>query len=944
MEFQKQNLIDFLNIALQITPGNTCGPQSREVNKLPKSFTGLTVKASVGMGVATEIPWITFTSYNQKTSNGIYPVLLFYHRIKILVMAYGVSVTNKPKEPWNIPGLKTLDQYFAEQNISQSRLEKKYNDSFVHSVFPVHVSNNKVDESRFNVNNVFDSLSKVCEIYKNHFEGRATTTTNKPSQRTSDMAFTWIPFYKEFSQKLLKYRNDRTPLINWIYANLEGYINHFKDGTDGRRVPDTDPFTVFALINRGITFEKKQDICAKFKDFLNISTPVPKDFTSVPEMNNQKSNFMAFEDRREEGDIERLWKVFEDAVFGRDIEKSYNALSNQYLISKNLTIGLFWIRPDKYLALDGNSCSLLKSYGIAKVQPGFVPYDEYKDIMKRLDAKMESGELECTNYPEFSLLAYTQNDGASTRDVPKSKEMRYWLYAPGPNASKWSICKSDGVMSIGWDDLGDLTNYSSREEMQKAIKVSYPSNGSGKNDSLAVWQFTHEMKPGDIVFVKKGRNMIIGRGVVESDYEFDDSKNDYKHIRKVRWTDEGEWEYPQKLPMKTLTLINSYKEMIERLDGLFDSQEKIEQIPFSMSILFDSIKNTGLLYDDKLIQRYVCSLMTKPFVILSGLAGSGKTQLALAFARVMSENVDQQLCVVPVGADWTNREPLLGYPNALKQGEQGEYIQPECGALQIMMRAQRNPEKPYFLVLDEMNLSYVERYFADFLSALESHQEIPLWEKPDKCNSEVPAKIALPKNLFITGTINVDETTYMFSPKVLDRANVIEFKISEKEMDKFLKQDMNVDIQAADCLCANMGQDFVKKSTRKETEDSELAQKTLISFFRVLKKVNAEFGFRSATEIYRFIANAKALAKDMTEDEILDAAIVQKLLPKLHGSRKKLEPTLKALWGLCMKEEHTTEAITHENIEYAKFPEAADKIQRMMQTALENGFTSFAEA
>ena len=385
-------------------------------------------------------------------------------------------------------------------------------------------------------------------------------------------------------------------------------------------------------------------------------------------------------------------------------------------------------------------------------------------------------------------------------------------------------------------------------------------------------------------------------------------------------------------------------ETIERKGTKEDSlsnPNSVEQIPLELPSVISAIKKTGLLYEDKLIQRYACSLMTKPFVILSGLAGSGKTQLALAFARAMSENVDQQLCVVPVGADWTNREPLLGYPNALKPGE---YMQPESGVLQIMMRALRNPNKPYFLVLDEMNLSYVERYFADFLSALESHQEIPLWEKPDECDSEVPAKIALPKNLFIIGTINVDETTYMFSPKVLDRANVIEFKISESEMDIFLKQDMNIDIQAADGLCANMGRDFVEKSTSKETDSSELAQKTLIDFFKVLKKVNAEFGYRSATEIYSFIANAKTSAPNLTEDEILDAAIVQKLLPKLHGSRKKLEPALKALWGLSMQKDHITDAITRDNVAFAKFPEAADKIQRMMQTAFDNGFTSFAEA
>ena len=554
--------------------------------------------------------------------------------------------------------------------------------------------------------------------------------------------------------------------------------------------------------------------------------------------------------------------------------------------------------------------------------------DFYFYVGKRLDAKRLNPEALDT---KENLTEESPNTTPSI-----------WVYAPGEGARKWQECLEESVMLLGWDEMEDFRDYETRQDIVERLREVYGNTENAyTNDSLAIWQFCREMRPGDIVYVKRGLTLIVGRGVVKGGYTYNGERYEYKNSRSVEWTHSGEWEYPKKLPMKTLTRINDYEEMVERLEGLFDPQEKIEQIPFNMATLIENVNKTGLLYEDKLIQRYVCSLMTKPFVILSGLAGSGKTQLALAFARAMSENVDQQLCVVPVGADWTNREPLLGYPNALKQGE---YMQPESGVLQIMMRALRNPKKPYFLVLDEMNLSYVERYFADFLSALESHQEIPLWEKPDECDSEVPAKIALPKNLFIIGTINVDETTYMFSPKVLDRANVIEFKISGDEMEKFLKQDMNVDVQAADGLCANMGQDFVEKSTKKETDSNELAQKTLIEFFKVLKKVNAEFGYRSATEIYRFIANAKASAEGMTENDILDAAIVQKLLPKLHGSRKKLEPALKALWGLCMEAEHTTDAITRDNVKFAKFPESADKIQRMMQTALDNGFTSFAEA
>ena len=714
MDFQKQDIISFINIALQTEPGQGCGEQTVAVNQLPKSFVGLNVEASVGIGRATSIPWITFTGYAQKPSNGIYPVLLFYHNIKTLIVAYGISITNKPTESWDIPaGVKTLKQYFSEQGTHQTPIEAKYNGSYVHSVFPVYVKDNKLDESQFNVDNVFDSISKLCEIYKKHFESKGKTSANISTVDYSDAE---IP--------------NRTPNI--------------------------------------------------------------------------------------------------------------------------------------------------------------------------------------------------------------------WVYSPGKGARKWQECLDGNVMLLGWDDMGNFRNYDTRQDIVCRLReVDGNSENDYKNDSLAIWQFCREMHPGDIVYVKNGTSLIIGRGIVKGEYAYNDERYEYKNSRIVEWTHSGEWEFSKKLPVKTLTRINDYTEIVEQLEELFDPQEEIEQITFNITTVIESIKKTNLLYEDKLIKRYACSLMTKPFVILSGLAGSGKTQLALAFARAMSENVDQQLCVVPVGADWTNREPLLGYPNALKQGE---YMQPESGVLQIMMRALRNPQKPYFLVLDEMNLSYVERYFADFLSALESRQEIPLWEKPDECDSEVPAKIALPQNLFIIGTINVDETTYMFSPKVLDRANVIEFKISNDEMERFLKQDMDIDVQAADGLCANMGKDFIEKSTKKDTESRELAQKTLIEFFKWLKNVNAEFGYRSATEIYRFIANAKVCAEGMTEDEILDAAIVQKLLPKLHGSRKKLEPALKALWGLCMQDGHTTETITRDNVKNAKFSEAADKIQRMMQTAYDNGFTSFAEA
>jgi 5-methylcytosine-specific restriction protein B len=373
---------------------------------------------------------------------------------------------------------------------------------------------------------------------------------------------------------------------------------------------------------------------------------------------------------------------------------------------------------------------------------------------------------------------------------------------------------------------------------------------------------------------------------------------------------------------------------------------KEEVQKFSIRRLIELIHDTGLIYSDNLVKRFTFSLMTKPFVILSGLAGSGKTQLALAFAEALVKDKKKQMCVVSVGADWTNREPLLGFPNALQSGQ---YVKPESGVLDLLIEANKpeNADIPFFLVLDEMNMSYVERYFADFLSAMESHEAIRLW---DYKNELVPMSVSLPRNLFIIGTINVDETTYMFSPKVLDRANVIEFKISEIEMDGFLHEMKETHRECIWGKASAMASNFVEIASKKELANDANTAKTLQNFFKELKSVNAEFGYRSATEIFRFISQAEnndeeINGKKLTKDEILDAAIVQKLLPKLHGSRKKLEPVLQRLWKLCFAEEiKDIQNITADNIEKAKYKESADKISRMYDSANVNGFTSFAEA
>ena len=306
------------------------------------------------------------------------------------------------------------------------------------------------------------------------------------------------------------------------------------------------------------------------------------------------------------------------------------------------------------------------------------------------------------------------------------------------------------------------------------------------------------------------------------------------------------------------------------------------------------------------------------------------------------------MCIVPVGADWTNREALLGYPNALNEGE---YVLPENGVLNLLIEANKpeNQDKPYFLILDEMNLSHVERYFADFLSVMESQEHIPLHPETEMWKGcWVPGKVGLPPNLFIVGTVNIDETTYMFSPKVLDRANVIEFRVTQEEMERFLKHKTPVDLNNVRGKGAGMGKAFVEMAKNKAGQPRECKNltDTLLDFFTKLKKVGAEFGYRTASEIYTFAAIAHQLIPHWQEDEVIDAVIMQKLLPKLHGSQRKLEGALRTLGELCLKEGQNVDDyfVKDEPVEQVKYPLSLDKLVRMYKGVVNNGFVSYAEA
>lgn len=316
-------------------------------------------------------------------------------------------------------------------------------------------------------------------------------------------------------------------------------------------------------------------------------------------------------------------------------------------------------------------------------------------------------------------------------------------------------------------------------------------------------------------------------------------------------------------------------------------------------------------------RRYITSLLAKPFVILTGNSGTGKTRISKQFAEYLEWESDEgkkNWVIIPVGADWTDNTKILGYYNPLAEDGNGKYEKTKI--VELIEEANRHKEIPYFVILDEMNLSHVERYFSDFLS----HMETP--DTPFELEGYT-RRLDYPENMFVVGTVNIDETTYMFSPKVLDRANVIEFKPQKEDVFKVFSAAGTV----GKMVPVNDGsaQAFLKLAkeirTGKFAVDEDLThyytdvdgdftgsnldyvEGVFSDIYEIVQKYDFEFAFRTVKEIRNYIAAAYELLEktEFNLNQIIDEQLLQKILPKIRGNKKEIGQMLEELTGLCDK-------------------------------------------
>ena len=297
----------------------------------------------------------------------------------------------------------------------------------------------------------------------------------------------------------------------------------------------------------------------------------------------------------------------------------------------------------------------------------------------------------------------------------------------------------------------------------------------------------------------------------------------------------------------------------------------------------------------------------------------GELEIGVPETKVVKQRLDNYV-VVPVRPDWVDNRGLLGYLNPLTN----EYSTTRF--LNLLLRAQNEEMRakdageqphPFFVILDEMNLARVEHYFSDFLSALESGEDIPLHEDEavesgdSESGPQVPRRLKVPGNVLFTGTVNVDETTYMFSPKVLDRAFTIEF--NQVDLEGFTKGKSSEDASelalggiedSLDLLRSGASGDDDWKPSRddwvKFSEETRPLQKALLQLHDILEAEHRHFGYRVANEIARFVNLAREQAMNADADAVADAAfdlaLLQKVLPKFHGTQQELESLLERIF------------------------------------------------
>ncbi|OMF92581.1 AAA family ATPase [Paenibacillus sp. FSL R7-0337] len=388
-------------------------------------------------------------------------------------------------------------------------------------------------------------------------------------------------------------------------------------------------------------------------------------------------------------------------------------------------------------------------------------------------------------------------------------------------------------------------------------------------------------------------------------------------------------------------------------------------IPTILHHIQSHIRRQGFFFPEHLIENFYLSLKAKPLVILAGISGTGKTRLVKLFAEALGATRDNgQFRLIPVRPDWSDPADLLGYKDLSGRFQPGPMMQ-----VFVEARQPENRHQPYFICLDEMNLARVEHYFSDLLSVLETQEWregeiqtqalIPPATLGNPEDEQTYGGLGIPENVFLIGTVNMDETTHPFSKKVLDRASTLEFNyINLQQYPQEAAQAADVPAALAELNHLFVRSDYLKLADAYEPYQELVVRTTgrLVKINALLEDIHAHVGFRVRDAVcFYMIYNERYGLMD--EEEAFDWQLLQKILPRIQGSHSSVRRVLLSLikeaigngTSLTFNMELLMEDASPLYLEWAggktppglKHPQSARKLAYMLRRLEEDGFTSY---
>lgn len=516
-----------------------------------------------GSGLMTKSPYIVFLEYSFRTSRGFYPSYHFNLDRNEVCLQFGHAHQHPPSDSL----IDAIKSYMNKIFVSEGRNSEGY---------PIIIyQTNELDNTKLN-----NDLARFLKVYY-------------------DLCI-------EFEEEFNNYINDDKNNFNEQYTNhdyTDNEINFLIEGFLAWYNKDEHKWNEFPKEYQKFSKEfftslSDGDMIELFFEFAREGGKIqsgghrtaPKLKSSI-ETNPKDFRKMILSIFNENFDLRKWWE--EDSTkfkgFGKGVK----------------SIFLHRLFPTKYPILNNKSKNAFQILGLypQRLNTGAFEYD----VLKKCEEKFISYNPQSLNFyktdsfTHFLIGTYegeialdniiSEEKGSKVSYKDENLGCKYWLYAPGQKAKYWNEFYDQGIMGIGWDFLKDYSQYQTKEDFLAEITEHYGDETTRTNAALACYEFTHVLKPGDIVIAKKGTKKYLGYGIVQSEYKFDNSRTGYKSIRAVNWIKKGEWfEEEGQIALKTLTDITKYPQYVDRLKKMFGIDEDSMQIK-GISIIYSSSTN-----------------------------------------------------------------------------------------------------------------------------------------------------------------------------------------------------------------------------------------------------------------------------------------------------------------------------------------------------------------